>query len=186
MVVSSPAGADPIEFRFSGVGTGVAGDRPFANAPFTITAVGDTDNIVDVPAIGFGGTVYSVPAPASIDITGIGSGRITTNTRVFQNDRGGATGSTPTLGLSRLPHDLGQDLLDLADPSVSAYRLRTSIGPILEPDPQAFSQFTGVGSDLGTLSFSDVDFFTFEAVVPEPAGPLVLAAAAWALRRRRR
>jgi hypothetical protein len=180
----APAAAVPIEFRFSGTGTGTAGGRSFTNAPFVITAVGDTDNVVEVPTTL--GIIYSLDAPAVIDVTGIGSGQITTFTRVFENDTGGSNGQTPTVGLSRLPHQSGNDLLNAVDPSVLGYRLRTSFGPLFESDPQAFQQFNGVESALGLLTFTDVDSFTFQAtVVPEPAGLVLLVGAAMFLRRRR-
>jgi hypothetical protein len=180
-VGATGASADPIEFRFSGVGTGTAGARNFTNASFVITAVGETDDIVTIA--GIPGPIYSITAPAVIDITGIGSGPITTPTRVFQNDTGG-TGSSPSLGLSRLPHDTGTDLLDMVDPAVLGYRLRTSLGPIFEPDPVVVPQ--SLATEFGTVSFSGVESFTFQAtLVPEPAGLSLFPIAALVLRRRR-
>jgi len=178
-----PARAEPIEFRFVGIGTGVAGTTPFTNAPFTIVALADTADIQELPT-GEGHTYLSVLAPSHIDIAGIGGGRITQPTRVFANDF--ASSGFPTVGLSRAG-DSGADLLNLADPAFAGYDLATPIGPVFESDPLAVSQFRDVASELGLLTFNDVALVTFQAViVPEPATYALPAAAALTLRRRHR
>jgi len=181
---ASPAAAERIQYIFTGVGSGTVGERLFTNAPFTIVATADTKDVQRVPELG-GDLIYSVAAPAMIQIEGIGGGAINVPTRVFSSDPvPGGVSPFPMLGLSRLPHYDGINLLDVDDPSLAGYALRTATGPVFEDNPGAVDQFQNVPSALGRISFRDMDFVIFRAV-PEPSGLLLLPLTAFVLRRRR-
>jgi hypothetical protein len=176
---AAPAGAEPIQYFFSGVGSGTVGNQAFTNAPFTITATADTSAVQDVVGQG-GNLLHSVATQSRIDIEGIGGGGINLQTRVFSTDQ-----PQPAVGFSRLPHFDGLDLMDLIDPAFAGYRARTAFGPVTDFGPIAINQFRDIPSVIGPITFTGVQFVTFRAV-PEPAAVAIAPAAALLLRRRRR
>lgn len=79
--VNANAG-NPIVFTYQGTGTGWLGETPFTDADFTITAVGDTENL---RCFSQGG--YTIDHDtASINIAGVGTYDFTINTATFVNN----------------------------------------------------------------------------------------------------
>jgi hypothetical protein len=179
IAAATPAEAEPIQYFFSGVGSGTVGDRSFTNAPFTITATADTAAVQDLVGQG-GNLLHSVATQSRIDVEGIGGGAINLQTRVFSTDE-----PTPAVGFSRLPHFDGLDLMDLIEPAFAGYRARTAFGPVTDFEPVAIDQFRNIPSALGPITFAGVQFVTFRAV-PEPGAVAAAPAAGLLLRRRRR
>lgn len=170
------AQAAPIRYEFTGVGSGQLGATPFTDARFVFSLEADTANVQFVPP-----DLHTVDAPTAFSIGGVGSGTFITPTRVCSHLTNRAV-CFSRAGTS------GSDLVDLfGEPELAGYDLKRPIALVREEDPVAVSQFEGVVTTLGTLSFSSIDFVTFRAV-PEPsaAGMALVAVAAATLRRRRR
>ena len=167
-----------MRYEFTGVGTGTLGTTPFTNAPFVINLMGDTANIIRV-----GSDVHSLDGTSTFFIDGLGLGDFTQPTRVFSNVGVSAIGfSRGTTGT-----ESPTDLIDLHDPAFAGYDLRRPFPLFREEDPTAVGQFRNVSTSRGLLTFSSIDYVTFQAF-PEPASAAILAAVgtAAALRRRRR
>ena len=169
-----PAHGEPIRFEFKGVGSGSLAAKSFENAPFAIQLSGDTANVarnVDV---------YTLAGPSSFYIGGVGSGDFAITTRVFSNN------GIPAVGFSRGGAS-GSDLVDLFEVSLAGYDLKKPFGLVREEDPQAVSQFRDVDTTAGLLTFSSMEYVTFQAF-PEPSSAALLIGLAGAatLRRSRR
>ena len=88
------ANAVPITFSLSGTGSGSVGTTDFDGAAFTITAFGDTDDLIDGPTItipGFGEVTFSdaslfLHSSATISIDGAGDFNFVTETGTFFNN----------------------------------------------------------------------------------------------------
>jgi hypothetical protein len=173
-----PAAAVPITYVHTGFGSGnLAGVEFGALAPvaFTITSVGDTDNIASCGA----GCLNNFNITASIEIAGLGTFDFITVTRYFEN--------VGVVGFSRG----GPDLFD--GPDLSGWDMASSIGPIVGTGQLMQWDLTPVLTTGGVLSFnSALTASTFTATVgapvPEPATLLLLGGglAAGGLKRRLR
>ena len=71
LLLSAPAFADSITFRFSGTGSGTVGGQSFVNAPYSIVLIGDTGNVYSVGGIDFGTNYYT--GSMTITIAGVGA-----------------------------------------------------------------------------------------------------------------
>jgi hypothetical protein len=115
--------ATPITFTHTGSGSGSIGSNEqfaaltaFGNSAFTITAVGDTDNRIDL-----GGGIYVIHHDSAwITIDGVGTFNFITATRTFVNN------DTP--GFSR---SSGPDLFNgPTSPLIDGWDMLSSIGPV--------------------------------------------------------
>jgi hypothetical protein len=161
----SPAQATPITYTFTGTGSGDLAGNSFFDVFFKVAIPGDTANVET--------TTYGPDTPTitgltgTIALTGVGTGTFSNPLYVFNNQTNEAVGFGDFINF---------DLIDLFVPGkgLATYDLRTSFGPITDPNPY-FSQFTSVGLSIGTLSFSGVSNATFTAeVVPLPGTLLLL------------
>jgi len=165
---TSIANASSINYIFQATGTGSLGGTQFSNASFTLTVVGDTDNVQNEG----GGLFLNAATSAQIAIQGFQVADFTTLVGMFDYQPGNA------LGLQRAPQMA--DILDLSDPAFSSYDLTTPIGPLLVANP-FIGQFNCdrgcIETSQGELEFTDMSSVTFSATtVPEP-GTLVLVGA---------
>jgi hypothetical protein len=170
LALSASAHAVPITVTYTGTGSGSIDGTTFGASNFTITALGDTDNVGTVLRT-VGTTTYTIHYlfhdSAWIDIDGVGSLSFVTGLETFVNN------TTGVAGLSRI---VGIDLYDsFANPVFSTYDLRRS----LETVADSFNLFQWVPNgtsiqpvitDVGTLIFDrTVSQGTMRVIVPEPA-----------------
>ena len=144
--------------RNSAIATGSLGASSFVNSLVTLTAVGDTSNVLS------GTSSELFVAAVSINIAALGTTASLTGTAdVFSCD---VRGFSSTVGIT---DDSGvvADILDTVSGAFSTYGLTTSIGlvtgsSIINP-PNSF------GTNLGLFQISSAGNATFTAMVaPEP------------------
>jgi hypothetical protein len=165
LVGAQETNAIPFAYTFQGIASGSLGTTSFTNAPFTITMIADTDEIVQIiesctptPC-----TVLYVNDDSATVSVGDLTASITSSVRVFDNQ------TFQGLGLSR-GGPRGNDLLDLGFYSEFAtYNLATpfAIGPLF-PTPHSlgdgFDCNNGcVTTNLGDLIIDSVQDVTFTA-----------------------
>lgn len=158
------ASATPIEFTYTGTGSGAIGASTFSNASFVITEKSDTSNIQSCY-----GCSYIDANSTSISIEGIGSFLFTTATRTFN--------SSGNVGFSRAGAG-GWDLYNVF--SVGSWDMMSSIGPVSGIASLIQWDLSPVYTTAGVLSFnSNSTAGTFQASispVPEPATYAMLIA----------
>ncbi|RMH13864.1 MAG: hypothetical protein D6695_02810 [Planctomycetota bacterium] len=175
-VCAAPALAAPIEFTHFGSGSGTIDGVSFSTT-FTITAVGNTDDRVD---IGFGYFIDHLSA--SITIGSIGTYDFITATRTFVNN------SNQIVGFSRAGIS-GADLFNgPIDPFFASWDMTTSTDFITGSGNLLQWGLSDVVTSGGVLYFDD---FTTDAafvatIVPAPASIGLLALTGLAATRRRR
>jgi len=185
-----PAGAAILMYSLSGTGSGSLNQTAFVDAPFEITVFAETQSAT--PAVQQGFWTYTVPASeARVQVSG-SSGRFLVPTRFFVSQLIGSAGFSI--------HDGsffgGPDLMNIQNPSLSTWDLRSPIGPVFLASasipvqgPPTRPVFTNISTELGLLSFTAASNVTFRAAaVPEP-GTMALGStslAILALRSRRR
>jgi len=172
----SEARAAPMWYVFDGVGTGTVGSTDFTDARFTITSLGNTDDITVL-----GPERWAVPVTSRVFIDGVGEGLITQGTRVIANP------GQSIVSFARQPNG-SFDIFGMEEPPLAAFNLRNAVGPVREFNPLALSQFTNVGTELGALRIASMDYVDFtSSTVPEPAavGATCAVGAVGLLRRRR-
>jgi len=163
------ANAAALTITVSGTGSGLLNGKPFSGA-FTFTMTADTTQLVVPPCC----ATFDTPkgSPTTFTIAG-SSGTLTDDQVVF---------AYPSRGLLGLAHYNDGDMIDIFDPSLRGYQMKTSIGPLTgAPDfvgkcPGAdCASFT---TSLGVLNFSSVNSVTFTVVVRVPAIQAVTDSAA--------
>jgi len=159
LLASAGTFASTIIFTQSATGSGTIGAESFDNAAFTVTAIGDTDNITT------DGYLFFIDhASAAINIDGLGMFEIATPTRTFVNQ------DTQGAGFSRAGWS-GADLFYAPyDAAFGAWEMLTSVGPITGAGALLQWSFEPVITDAGVLYFQTSEpQTTFQAsVVPLP------------------
>jgi hypothetical protein len=176
------ADAVPITFTHASAMSGHIGTTYFTNAPFVITAVGDTDDITIWPESNLRFIVHD---SASIDITGVGHLTISIPTRTHVNYKFGAVGfSQPA----------AEDLCDgpIFVSELYTWDMLSSIGPLSgaggmnpwNPVPTSGGDLYMDGGSCPVVTFTAT---VASAPVPEPASMLLFGSGllAWAGLRRR-
>lgn len=179
----SAAQAETITFTHEGVADGTLDGVPFSNAEYVIHAVGDTD---DREAFTVGDGWLIEHQSASITIDGFGTFNIAQPTQTFVNN-----GLDPTYGGVGVSYNdpFGTSWIDsTADSTLLTWDMTTSIGPITAQvgGTQFFAD--PLMTSGGLLDFAAMGagrIYTFTAVVPGPGGFILLAAVAFARRKRR-
>lgn len=147
LLVSFGAQALPIQFEYTGTGTGSIGATSFTDADFRFVATGDTDNRQ------FGPGRWIPHDSVSVWIDGLGTTRLTSPTASWVNGT--------IIGFSRAnsPTTLGYDLFQMRNlTGVSGWDMLSSIGPFTGTG--GVMQWTGpaiytpVNTDLGRLVFT--------------------------------
>ncbi len=162
-LVSASANATPIEFIFTGTGTGAIDGSGFSDAAFTITEYSNTNDIQSC-----GNNCAFIDATSTvISIDGVGSFDFITGTRTFNN--------SGRVGFSRGSNYGSSDLYDIFEVGPD-YDLASAIGPV-----SGFADLlqwgTSVETSGGVLFFANQNTAgTFEAriaSIPEP-GTIIL------------
>lgn len=154
---SLPANASPIEFIFTGTGSGSLGGVGFTNAAFVLTEFGDTASIQSCGS----GCTFIDSISATVSLSGIGNFAFVTGTRTFDY--------MGLIGFSRAGAG-GADLYNVFDVG-PAYDMASSIGPVAGKAELLQWTMETVFTTGGALVFADaVTYGTFQAVaaVPEP------------------
>lgn len=153
--------AAPITYTFHGILSGALGDSQFTEAPFTITATGDTASIVQ------SGPQFSLDTDsATFSITGVGSGTFTIPTRVF-DARGvvlNSQGPIDILAVGRAGL-FGDPLMVFTNPAFATYDLSTPLGPLLVGNAVAVG---AIPTSMGTLNIGNASNVTFTAALLPP------------------
>lgn len=162
------ANAAPITYIHTGSGSGTLNGVAFgASAPlnFTITAVGDTNNVSSCG----GYCLYNDNISASIYIETLGSFDFTTATRFFMNS---------IVGFSRAGSN-GADLFN--GPTLVSWDMTSSIGPVSGTASLLQWGNSNIDTTGGVLFFNDQSniastFSATVAAVPEPSSYALLLA----------
>jgi hypothetical protein len=151
------AHADTISYTESAIGTGSLGKGDFTNALVTITATGDTGNVVDK-----GGGTFVIILPVELTVQGLGSTMFTDIIQFVSNNGSEDAGVGDDTN--------GRGLLFTDNSVFSTYNLQTGIGPI--SGVPGFNSGASFGTEDGAFVTISFDTSTFEAVtssVPEPS-----------------
>jgi hypothetical protein len=154
---SLSANASPIQFIFTGTGSGSLGDVEFSDAAFVLTEFGDT---ASRRSCGDGCTFID-SVSATVSLSGIGIFDFVTGTRTFDY--------TGLIGFSRAGAG-GLDLYNVFDVG-PAYDMASSIGPVAGKAKLLQWSMETVNTTGGALVFAEATTYgTFQAVaaVPEP------------------
>jgi hypothetical protein len=162
----SIAGAEQITFVFDGTASGVLGAQNFSNADLSVTAVEDTAEVPG-PTAPFG-IISFTPDLVTIDISTVGTTTVP-NAYVFDTQSSGAAGFGVTSG---------SDSIQIYDPSLATYDMKSPIGPIFEAADPSVSDWTDMPTSMGDLTVNSYTNLTFTAtlggggngnVVPAPS-----------------
>lgn len=155
--VSFSANANPIQFIFTGTGSGSLNGVQFRDVAFVFSEFSDTANAQSCGSA----CTFIDSITATVSLTGIGSYSFLTGTRTFD--------SNGFVGFSRAGNN-GADLYNVFNVG-SAYDMASSIGPVSGNAHLLQWSNSPVTTSGGTLNFdSNSTWGSFQAVatVPEP------------------
>lgn len=163
-VIAPRVNADSITFTFSGNATGSLNGADFTGAPFMMTLVTDTDGVFQ-PFPRFPNILNTPNAALNFTINGL-SGTFSDPFHVFR----GGSGPRTSIGLS--PQS-GDDILDITNPTLATYNLKTAFGPLTQAPPDFLNVGEAYATSVGNLIFTnDRDAsITFQATLPPAAVP---------------
>lgn len=150
------AHADTITYTESAIGSGSLGKNDFTNALVTITATGNTGNVVD------NGGIFVIILPVELTVQGLGSTMFTDIIQFVSNNSFGDAGVGDNTN--------NRGVLFTSNSVFDTYNLQTGIGPI--SGAPGFNSGGSFGTADGTLITTSFGTSTFEAVtssVPEPS-----------------
>ena len=153
--VAGGASAAAITYTFAGTATGFLGLDPFTDESFTVTLVGDTDNVT------FAGEFFNKATSAAFTI-GSSSGTLTGsfNEVILNTDP-----AAPRVAFGQFT---GFDFVAeaLQDSSFASYNLKTAF-PLTNGAPEFITQV--FETSVGSLEFDSASFASFQATggVPE-------------------
>lgn len=149
-------------FTFVGTGSGSLGATTFVDAGFKVTAIGDTEDRLQIPGTN---AFYIDHSEASIEIDGIGKLAFEIPTRTLFNTQFRIVAFSAQFE--------NTDLVQLRDNApLGNWDLVSSIGPLTGYGRNLGWWRLSVLTDAGVLSFDDAEGFnmTFSStVVPEPS-----------------
>lgn len=154
---SFAASASPIQFIYTGTGSGSLNGNSFSNATFVFSQVGDTSNKLSCGT----GCSFIDAISATVSIDGVGSYAFVTGTRTF-NYQG-------LVGFSRAGL-YGADLYNVFNVGPT-YDLSSAIGPVSGNASLIQWSYSPIVTTAGVLNFADgTSLGSFQAVVavPEP------------------
>lgn len=154
------ANATLITFTESATASGSLGGSSFTGTLVTLTATGDTTNVVNE-----GGGLYELtPLTVSINIASLGiTATLTDSADAFSCQ----ACSTATVGLSDIT-GANEDILDTANAGFGAYTLTTSIGPLT--GVSEINSCCSFNTNDGSFQITSAENATFTATaVPEPS-----------------
>jgi hypothetical protein len=175
--------ASPINYSFTGTGTGSIDSTSFTNSSFEVSINGNTANVMVQPSLG--GALGILNLPGTIEIAGIGL----------------LTFSDPLFVFGGIPNDeigFGEFfqgnliVISASGSGLATYDLKSDFGPVTGTN-LFLNQFHGVTTNQGELTFTAMSPATFVAdlspvtSIPEPSHLLLLGFGLlwlWGLRRR--
>jgi len=161
--------AAPINYSFTGTGTGTIGGTNFTDATFAVSINADTGNIT-TPPVPFGIAYQISNLTGTIDIGGIGLVSFTDPLFVFSGNPFG------TFNQFAFGNFVQGNLIAIMEPGVAtAYDLASDYGPVTN-DNYMLYQFSDVATNLGMLTYTSMSPVTFTATltaVPEPTSMLL-------------
>jgi hypothetical protein len=153
-LTSNIVSAEPINYTFTGTATGSVDGVAFSNADITITASADTENVL------FDGySLYQViPSSAVITINGIGSGTLTSEVEVFNQQ-------AFNYSFAGMQQNY-MDLVTVESLELETYDLKTSFGPLFPGYLSIYNSLT-IPTTMGTVVVNSAGDLTFQAEVQE-------------------
>jgi hypothetical protein len=148
--------ATPITYTESFVGSGILGKSDFNDVLVTLTATGDTTNVVDQ------GGIFVIDVPTTFSIAGGASGTFTDEIQVVSNQSAGVA------GFGDISNNLA--ILFTTSSAFDSYNLITAIGPV--DGTSLFNAGDAFKTSGGKFWIDTVEDSTFQAVlgtVPEPS-----------------
>jgi hypothetical protein len=172
LMIGSTAQAAPIVYSFSGQISGTLNGQAFTLSDYVLSLATDTDSVFQ-PRPDFRPSLYnSAPATLSFTINGV-SGSFATQFNAFSVTLGSGGGQRSLVGFTEA-EQFGNDLIDVRDPGLLGYDLKTGIVSASN-SPIDFLNFgTAFETTAGTLIFANDDeasarFSAALSAVPEPA-----------------
>jgi PEP-CTERM motif len=165
--IGAPAShAGSITYKVSDTATGIIGGTSFADAPMTITFVGNTSNVISyIPGI-----LVNQVGTGTVTIGGIGTFLFTDAMESFVNQNTSGAGiSDVTIG--------AKDILDTLNSAFGTYGLTTAVGPLTGPSRAyinaSFTTNNGVLILSGVGPDSTFTATTSTSATPEPSSLLL-------------